>query len=51
MLPPAPICYSCDHFVTPEHRIGDLGNGHLATMIDGDSQGLCGRDKHDTLLP
>lgn len=42
--------YSCDHFVTPEHKIGNLAQTHLAVLVDGPQQTKFGRDKYD-LLP
>ncbi len=42
--------YSCDHFVDPEHRIGDIKTASLSTLVDGPEQNLFGNNKHD-LLP
>jgi len=41
--------YSCDHFVTPEHRIGDLETSELSTLIDVPFQHRFGNDKLDRL--
>jgi uncharacterized protein len=41
--------YSCDHFVTPEHRIGNLTKKHLAVLVDSPQQAKFGQDKLDTL--
>lgn len=42
--------YSCDHFVTPEHRIGDIETSNFSTLIDLPVQRRFGNDKKD-LLP
>lgn len=41
--------YSCDHFVTPEHRIGDLDGADLGTLVDAPVQVRFGMDKRDGL--
>lgn len=41
--------YACDHFVTPEHRIGDLDTSHLGTLVDAPVQRRFGTDKRDRL--
>lgn len=41
--------YSCDHFVEPEHRLGDLSAGTLAALVDSPAQITFGRAKHDGL--
>ena len=41
--------YSCDHFVTPEHRIGDLETSLLSEMADAPIQQQFGDDKRDRL--
>ncbi|NJK32916.1 MAG: anaerobic sulfatase maturase [Deltaproteobacteria bacterium] len=41
--------YSCDHFVTPEHKLGNLTTTRLAVLVDGAQQTKFGVDKHDTL--
>ncbi|MDP6107091.1 MAG: SPASM domain-containing protein, partial [Candidatus Brocadiia bacterium] len=42
--------YACDHFVTAEHRIGDLDTSLLGELVDAPSQVRFGEDKRD-LLP
>ena len=42
--------YACDHFVTAEHRIGDLDTSHLGALVELPSQRRFGDDKRD-LLP
>jgi uncharacterized protein len=42
--------YSCDHFVNPAHRIGDLNLTALSEMVDSPEQQRFGREKRD-LLP
>ncbi|MFA7249189.1 MAG: anaerobic sulfatase maturase [Dehalococcoidia bacterium] len=44
------VVYSCDHFVTPEHRIGDLDTSHLGALVDSPVQRTFGTNKRD-LLP
>jgi uncharacterized protein len=41
--------YSCDHFVDPEHRLGDLARSSLAELVDAPAQRRFGRDKRATL--
>jgi len=41
--------YSCDHFVEPEHRIGDVASDALATLVDGPVQVAFGRVKREGL--
>jgi uncharacterized protein len=41
--------YSCDHFVYPEFRLGNLHETNLGDMVAGPFQTKFGRDKHDTL--
>jgi uncharacterized protein len=41
--------YSCDHFVTPEHYIGDIGTSLLSELIDSPVQHHFGNDKRDRL--
>ncbi len=41
--------YSCDHFVDPEHRIGDLRTGRLDTMVASEAQTRFGEAKRSTL--
>jgi uncharacterized protein len=41
--------YACDHFVTPEHRIGDIETSLLGTMVSSPIQRRFGDDKRDRL--
>lgn len=41
--------YSCDHFVFPEYRLGNINNKPLASMMYSDEQLKFGNDKFDTL--
>ncbi len=41
--------YACDHFVSPEHRIGELETSHLVTLVDAPNQQQFGVDKQDRL--
>jgi uncharacterized protein len=41
--------YSCDHFVTPDHRIGDIKTLPLSTLVDLPVQHLFGNDKRSSL--
>lgn len=41
--------YSCDHFVYPEYRIGNLLNTSLGDLVRGPSQRAFGKAKQDTL--
>lgn len=41
--------YSCDHFVYPEYRLGNLVDTSLAAMIDSTQQQAFGRSKAETL--
>ncbi|NLA61565.1 MAG: anaerobic sulfatase maturase [Firmicutes bacterium] len=41
--------YSCDHFVTPEHRIGDITTSSLAELVDSPVQRSFGDAKRDSL--
>ena len=41
--------YSCDHFVIPEHRIGDIGSTHLGELADFPAQRRFGEYKRDSL--
>jgi uncharacterized protein len=41
--------YSCDHYVYPEYRLGNLRSDGLAAMIDSTRQLEFGRAKHETL--
>lgn len=41
--------YSCDHFVDPEHLLGNIGKSSLAELLDSDAQQSFGRAKQDSL--
>ncbi len=41
--------YACDHFVTPEYRIGDLETSLLSALVDTPVQHRFGEDKRDRL--
>ncbi|MCR3922993.1 MAG: anaerobic sulfatase maturase [Firmicutes bacterium] len=41
--------YSCDHFVTPEYRVGDIETSTLGDLIDVPEQHRFGSDKKDRL--
>lgn len=41
--------YSCDHYVTAEHRIGDLYASHLGELADSAIQRRFGENKRDGL--
>ncbi|MCS3458481.1 anaerobic sulfatase maturase [Aeromonas sp. BIGb0445] len=41
--------YSCDHFVYPEHRIGNIAEQHLGDLAFGNQQIAFGQAKHLTL--
>ncbi len=41
--------YSCDHFVYPEHKVGNITEGNLADMIKSNKQFAFGINKRNTL--
>ncbi len=41
--------YSCDHFVYPENRLGNIMENPLASLVDSAQQVKFGQDKLDTL--
>jgi uncharacterized protein len=41
--------YSCDHFVSPRHRLGDLRTSPLAALLDNRAQRRFGAAKRETL--
>lgn len=41
--------YSCDHFVTPEHRIGNIATSSLAELVDSPVQRMFGDAKRNHL--
>ena len=41
--------YSCDHFVYPRYRLGNIATDDLRTMMNSDAQIRFGMDKRDSL--
>lgn len=41
--------YSCDHFVDPEHRLGNIHDVHLVELVSSEQQIQFGLAKRDTL--
>lgn len=41
--------YSCDHFVYPEYRLGNIADGNMAGMLNSNGQFRFGLDKRNTL--
>jgi uncharacterized protein len=41
--------YSCDHFVDPEFRIGNINDASIETLVSGQQQYEFGQDKHSSL--
>ena len=41
--------YSCDHFVEPNHLVGNIHQTHLVELLAADEQRAFGDAKHDTL--
>lgn len=41
--------YSCDHFVEPAHKLGNILKQHMIELVASDQQARFGRDKHDRL--
>jgi uncharacterized protein len=41
--------YSCDHFVEPEHLLGNIRDKHLLELVASPQQRRFGLDKRDTL--
>jgi uncharacterized protein len=41
--------YSCDHFVEPEHKLGNITMTHMIELVASDKQKKFGQDKYDTL--
>lgn len=41
--------YSCDHFVEPEYRLGNITEHHMADLVGSDHQRAFGAAKRDTL--
>lgn len=41
--------YSCDHFVEPAHRLGNITMTHMLDLVGSEQQLRFGQDKRDTL--
>ncbi|MHB1130542.1 MAG: SPASM domain-containing protein, partial [Ilumatobacteraceae bacterium] len=41
--------YSCDHFVEPRYRLGNIHQTHMLTLVASPEQRQFGEDKRDTL--
>jgi uncharacterized protein len=41
--------YSCDHFVEPAYKLGNILEAHMITLVASDRQLKFGRDKYDSL--
>lgn len=41
--------YSCDHYVSPEYKLGNVNEADMAAMVDQPLQRDFGHDKRDTL--
>ena len=41
--------YSCDHFVEPQHRLGNIGEVHMLQLVTSEQQRKFGLAKRDTL--
>jgi uncharacterized protein len=41
--------YSCDHFVSPEHLLGNINERHLVELVGSETQRRFGQDKRDSL--
>jgi uncharacterized protein len=41
--------YSCDHFVEPAYKLGNILETHMITLVASDRQLKFGRDKYDSL--
>ncbi len=41
--------YSCDHFVFPQYKVGNINDKHLLTLINSEMQQDFGTDKFDKL--
>ncbi|HVT81318.1 MAG TPA: anaerobic sulfatase maturase [Phycisphaerae bacterium] len=41
--------YSCDHYVYPEFKLGNIAQDPLAAMVESPAQRRFGNDKHDRL--
>ena len=43
--------YSCDHFVEPRYKLGNIHETHLVKLVASPEQRKFGDDKRDTLTP
>jgi uncharacterized protein len=43
--------YSCDHFVEPRYRLGNIHQTHLVQLVSSPEQRKFGDDKRDSLTP
>ncbi|HEY3305398.1 MAG TPA: anaerobic sulfatase maturase [Candidatus Binatia bacterium] len=41
--------FSCDHFVEPEYRVGNIGEKHLGELVESPAQRAFGESKRDSL--
>jgi uncharacterized protein len=41
--------YSCDHFVEPDYKLGNIHDTHMLELVASERQRKFGRDKRDTL--
>ena len=41
--------YSCDHFVEPQHKLGNIKETHMIELVASEQQRKFGQDKFDTL--
>ncbi len=41
--------YSCDHFVEPQHKLGNIKETHMIELVASDQQRKFGQDKFATL--
>ena len=41
--------YSCDHFVTPQYKLGNIKEKHMLKLVGSDAQLKFGNDKYDKL--
>lgn len=48
-LQPDGSLYSCDHFVFPEYRLGNISEHTITELMYGSRQSLFGRAKHDEI--
>ncbi len=43
--------YSCDHYVDPEHKLGNIATSHMVDLVASPQQVAFGRAKKETLPP